>query len=279
MYPVVVSQNERGTCLKSSINCQSGTIVARFEGDIVAYDNIPEEQIRYVLLVDKDKWMIPCSDARYINHSCEPNCRINNKLEVVTTCHVACDSELTISYNNLSMYDLFKLDGTLFWDDRWSFDCTCNSSQCQKRIDKYQYPEMKFSISSKDLEIRYVTGKGRGVFTKRRFESGELIERAPVIYLPLRDWPSVENTVLWAYAFSWGEELEAAAFALGYGSLYNHSNTPNAEYVRQTNDMCIDFIALKPIDPNEEITVYYKGWFSKDAEDEGVFPNPNSIEQ
>ena len=46
------------------------------------------------------------------------------------------------------------------------------------------------------------------------------------------------------------------AVALGYGSLYNHSYTPNAHYVDV--DQCRKrFVALRDIEAGEEITINY----------------------
>jgi SET domain-containing protein len=45
--------------------------------------------------------------------------------------------------------------------------------------------------------------------------------------------------------------------AWGYGSLYNHSNTPNADWLDIENDMAFKFIAIKSIQPEEEICINY----------------------
>ncbi len=58
------------------------------------------------------------------------------------------------------------------------------------------------------------------------------------------------------YAFSWGRGT--VALALGYGSLYNHSYTPNARY--QDVGRCTkEFVAIRDIAAGEEITVNYNG--------------------
>ena len=107
--------------------------------------------------------------------------------------------------------------------------------------------------------MRAVPRKGRGVFALRPFSRGERIESAPVIVIPAAEWPLVEKTVFYHYTYSWGERLEDAAVALGCGSLYNHSYTPNAEYVRRLAEQRIDFVALRDIAPGEEITINYNG--------------------
>ena len=47
------------------------------------------------------------------------------------------------------------------------------------------------------------------------------------------------------------------ALVLGFGSLYNHSDSPNAVAIRQYDDMVIEFVAIRDIEPGEEITHRY----------------------
>ena len=47
--------------------------------------------------------------------------------------------------------------------------------------------------------------------------------------------------------------------ALGYGSLYNHSFFPNAEYIKVWEERVIRFVALRDIRDGEEITINYNG--------------------
>jgi SET domain-containing protein len=109
------------------------------------------------------------------------------------------------------------------------------------------------------LEVRSTDGRGRGVFACVNFTGGEIIETAPVIVIPAEQWPAIEPTVLALYIFNFGPQEEHAAVALGYGSLYNHSYTPNARYVKSWEEGLIRFIALRAIEAGEEITVNYNG--------------------
>jgi SET domain-containing protein len=44
---------------------------------------------------------------------------------------------------------------------------------------------------------------------------------------------------------------------MGIGSLLNHSETPNAEYVLNEQDATLTFTALKPMAEGEQITIDY----------------------
>ena len=102
------------------------------------------------------------------------------------------------------------------------------------------------------------TGKyGRGIFATRDIKTGELIEISPVLTSIKNEWKYLKKTVLYNYCFSWGENYEHTAIALGYGSLYNHSYTPNAEYKYNTDNLSIDFYAIADITDGQEITINY----------------------
>lgn len=92
---------------------------------------------------------------------------------------------------------------------------------------------------------------------QRPFGEGEIIERPPVIVIPAAEAPTIRATRLAGYFFEWGEDCRQAAIALGYGSLYNHSYAPNARYVFQEADECLEFVALRAIAAGEEITINY----------------------
>jgi len=112
-------------------------------------------------------------------------------------------------------------------------------------------------LQSEAIRVRYIRGKGRGVFARRPIEEGEIIERVPVIVLPVGqvgDDPGRHE--LAAYVFEWGRGT--VALALGYGSLYNHSYEPNARYEDRGVRTKL-FVALREIAAGEEITVNYNG--------------------
>lgn len=112
---------------------------------------------------------------------------------------------------------------------------------------------------------------GRGVFAARRIADGEIIEICPVIVFSTADKEHLDKTFLYDYYFDWGEDGTEFALCLGYGSLYNHDYSPNAEYTMDFGSKTIDFHALRDIGPGEEITVSYNGdpenkepvWFEK----------------
>src|SRR5580658_3555941 len=108
-----------------------------------------------------------------------------------------------------------------------------------------------------DLLVKQSATRGRGVFAARRFRVGEVIEVCPVIALSSDDAARLDDTHLYNYYFGWGAENKGAAIALGFGSLYNHSYDPNANYRKSEADSTISVIAVKPIAPDDEILIKY----------------------
>jgi SET domain-containing protein len=99
---------------------------------------------------------------------------------------------------------------------------------------------------------------GRGVFCTHPLSEGDLIEISPVIVLPEKEIELLSHSLLYGYYFSWGEKQDQCAIALGYGSLYNHSEEPNAEFTPDFSDDTILFTALRDIPAGEEITIDYQ---------------------
>lgn len=100
------------------------------------------------------------------------------------------------------------------------------------------------------------TVHGRGVFAAEHISGGEVIEECPVIRVPAAQLGRLGATVVDEYYFSWEGD---GAIALGHGSLYNHSSTPNAEYLKDTADDVLTVRALTDIVAGEEIAFDYGG--------------------
>lgn len=123
------------------------------------------------------------------------------------------------------------------------------------------------------MEIQQ-TKYGRGVLATKNYSVGDVIEKSPVIILPNEDRLKIDGTILYDYYFSWGKNDDQAAIALGNGSLFNHSYSPNAKYIKQLDKNMIIFVAIKTIQRGNEILVNYNGqpeskeplWFNADSE-------------
>jgi len=110
----------------------------------------------------------------------------------------------------------------------------------------------------KNIIIRGTLKKGRGVFALRNFKEGEIIETCPVINITPKERKIVEKTIFTYYIYPWRSTL-SGSLVLGYGSLYNHSYIPNADWKQNFKTNSMVYKAIKPIKKGEEITVNYNG--------------------
>ena len=109
-----------------------------------------------------------------------------------------------------------------------------------------------------DIELKRVPGKGRAVFAARNFQPGEVIESCPVLVLSPTERKHCEKTLLNYYIYPW-KSTRSASVVLGYGSIINHSFTPNADWKQNFKTESMVYRAIKPIKKGEEITVNYNG--------------------
>ncbi|MDG2450219.1 MAG: SET domain-containing protein-lysine N-methyltransferase [Saprospiraceae bacterium] len=99
--------------------------------------------------------------------------------------------------------------------------------------------------------------KGRCVHTGEEINVGDLIEVCPVIVFSEDDLKSIHNTHLHDYYFLWGAERKEGAIALGFGSLYNHSDDPNASFEIDLESDEIRFVCIQKIVPGSEVSISY----------------------
>ena len=129
---------------------------------------------------------------------------------------------------------------------------------------------------SKSLYLKK-TKFGRGVFCSKKIVEGQIIEICPVIPLSIKHGRIVQTTFLEDYVFQWPTEKQIKAKAseemwatccvtLGYGSLYNHSRTPNSEWTINYKKLQMIFYALETIKADTEIKHNYEWPDWKDEE-------------
>ena len=109
------------------------------------------------------------------------------------------------------------------------------------------------------LLIREVAGKGRGVFTSKGFRKGDLIEVCPMLVFSTAERTLLDQTLLYNYMFLWGDDDSQSALALGYGSLYNHSSSPNVRYLVDYENQTLEVHSIADIAPGAELCFNYNG--------------------
>jgi SET domain-containing protein len=91
---------------------------------------------------------------------------------------------------------------------------------------------------------------GYGIFSRKKFYPGELIDVSVCLVKPNEEWDRASED----YIFSRGK---LSALPLAGGALFNHSNTPNARHELTNGLKKIRVFAIKPIDKDTEIFISY----------------------
>lgn len=108
------------------------------------------------------------------------------------------------------------------------------------------------------IEIKRTSSKGLGVFALKDFKEGEIVESCPVLIFDTKGRKNLEKTSLSHYIYPW-KSTRGAALVFGYGSIYNHSYSPNADWKQNFRTKSMVYRAIKNIKKGEEITVNYNG--------------------
>lgn len=116
------------------------------------------------------------------------------------------------------------------------------------------YPSNKIYVSKSSVH-------GYGVFANTVIEEGEIIEECPIFDLQI---PKGEpSSIMVDYRFNWpqgaGSNWIKQVLPWGYGSLYNHSEEPNAYWRSNLERETFEFVSKRKIEKDEEIFVWYGG--------------------
>lgn len=128
----------------------------------------------------------------------------------------------------------------------------------------------------KQLYLKNIRGKGRGVFCNADIPEGEVIEVCPVIIIPAGEFSALNATTLMDYSFYFNKEENTLSLTMGFGSMYNHQQYSNAVYILDREKKQMIFTAHELIRAHMEISINYGGEYGKDYgkwfEDRGIVP-------
>ncbi|OSX60029.1 hypothetical protein POSPLADRAFT_1086915, partial [Postia placenta MAD-698-R-SB12] len=89
-----------------------------------------------------------------------------------------------------------------------------------------------------------------------------LVEISPVLlFTPTEYEEHGRHTLIHHYTFKWRDGR--MALALGLGSLFNHSSSPNVSYIIDTETESIRYTTIRAVTEGEELCIFYghKLWF------------------
>lgn len=104
------------------------------------------------------------------------------------------------------------------------------------------------------VEYSKASTGGYCVLAKTPFAKGEIVEISPILFVG-SDAKGVHK--LKDYIFEIDNEQDIYGIVLGYGSLYNHSDTPNVTFAYNPKNKQMYFIAARMINAGEELNIDY----------------------
>ena len=113
-------------------------------------------------------------------------------------------------------------------------------------------------------QIKFISvNKGKGLFAKKNIRKGKIIDTAPVILIPNKEYELIDKTIVSNYCFTWENPKYQSEYkmvlAMSICQFMNHSYDPNVNYEYNYKNDTIKFRAIKNISTGEELTVNYNG--------------------
>ena len=119
-------------------------------------------------------------------------------------------------------------------------------------------------MSKNYLYLRELPAKGRGVFCSHDIAAGDIIEICPVIVVPGKDVDLLYSTALLHYCFYFNQDENTLSLVMGFGSMYNHRQYPNAVFILDREQQQMIFTAREHIPAHTEICINYGGAYGDD---------------
>lgn len=136
---------------------RKGEVIAEFDGQIMDDDFEPwtEDLLNHAIQFDKSKWRDSKGIARYINHSCEPNCGIKKLFKVVAMRAISKGEQITWDYEMTERNP---------W---WKMKCRCGSTECRRIIGNYSRMPLRVRRRYKGYISTWLLRRSRKRKTKR----------------------------------------------------------------------------------------------------------------
>lgn len=158
-YLKVDTSKTSGDGVFSTIEIPAGVPITEAMGTIYTLETLPDPTDPYVLQVGPNDYMDISGKLRYINHSCDPNCRfhvVGTRAILYSLYVIPAGAEINFDYSTTATDT----------HDMWKMECKCGSYKCRKTISGYQYldPSLQEEYKEKGMIPLFITFP---VFQKR----------------------------------------------------------------------------------------------------------------
>jgi uncharacterized protein len=126
---ITIAASIFGKGLFAIMPIEKGRVVMNITGKRINFDQavILGEKESYPFQVGLKEYIAPETDAhwQYINHSCDPNCGVNQHLELVALRDIEIGEEIFYDYS------------TSMLERHWTMKCHCHSANCRHIISDF----------------------------------------------------------------------------------------------------------------------------------------------
>lgn len=138
--PVEIRNSKFGKGLFAKKEISAGTVLCRATGKELSFEQtvLLKERESHALQTDFDKYILCEPPFLYSNHSCNPNCGVNQNLELFALRAIKKGEELFWDYS------------TSMLERHWTMKCSCGEMNCRKMI-------TDFDLLPKNLQKKYLT--------------------------------------------------------------------------------------------------------------------------
>ena len=121
---IIVKESKLGKGTFATQDIAQGSAITSIRGEKITFSDSLElgDHESYCLQVGIDKYIIPEEPFRYCNHSCDPNCGINEKLQLFALKPISKDEEVTWDYSSSML------------ERHWTMRCSCGSPSCRRLV-------------------------------------------------------------------------------------------------------------------------------------------------
>jgi uncharacterized protein len=140
---VIIKSSKHGHGIFTTETIPAGHSILNITGHALSFEetlHMGDEQC-YALQTGINKYVIPNMPFLYSNHSCQPNCGINGKLQLVALRKIEAGEELLWDYS------------TSMLERHWTMECHCGLPECRHVIKDFDLLPHKLQQSYLDRHI------------------------------------------------------------------------------------------------------------------------------
>lgn len=136
---IEIRESKFGKGLFAKKDIEQGTILCKASGKKLSFGEtlLLNEKESYTLQIDFDKYIFCEPPFLYSNHSCNPNCAVNQHLELFALKKINAGEELFWDYS------------TSMLERHWTMKCSCGETNCRSVV-------TDFDLLPKYLQQKYL---------------------------------------------------------------------------------------------------------------------------